>query len=194
MFDVGAFFLKFVIVILKHLNKLLVVLDALLVVQLYVLEINAVVVRDVRHTTKLAVLCRHVINQVGQVVDLAHQLSDLLFLLFFLLAKQVNPLDRFLDILVSTIEGQVVLEAVDFLKQLLLILLKCCIFVVEGLNFALEIVIFTLKPHHLTSLIFLSQGDLLRYDLFDAIDITSCIIQLLSILVSCLYKLIQILN
>ena len=188
MFDVGVLLLKFVIVILKHLNELLVVLDALLVVQLDVLEIDAEVVRDVRHTTKLAVLCSHVINQVGQVVDLAHQLSDLLFLLLFLLAKQIDPLDRFLDILVSTIEGQVVLEAVDFLKQLLLILLKCCVFVVKGLNFALEIVIFTLKPHHLASLIFLSQGDLLRYDLFDAINITSRIIQLLSILVSCLYK------
>lgn len=188
MLDVGPLLLKFVIVVLQHLDELLVVLDALLVVQLDVLEVDAEVVWDVRHPTKLAVLCRHVINQVGQVVNLAHQLGDLLFLLFFLLAKQVNPLDRLLDVLVSTIEGQIVFKAVDLLKQLLLILLKCCVFVVEGLDFALVVVIFTLQPHHLPSLIFLSQGDLLRHDLFDAIDITSRIIQLLSILIPRLYK------
>ena len=76
----------------------------------------------------------------------------------------------------------------NFLKQLLLIRLKCCVFVVEGLDFALEVLIFTRKPHHLTSLVFLGQGDLLRHDLLDAIDITSCIVQFLSILVSRLYK------
>ena len=76
----------------------------------------------------------------------------------------------------------------DFLKQLLLILLECGIFIVEGLNFALKVVIFTLKPHHLTSLIFLSQGYLLRHNLFYAIDITPRIIQLLGILIPRLNK------
>ena len=65
MFDVGPLLLKFVVVVLQHLDELLIVFDALLVKQLDVLEVHAIVVRNLRHATKLAVLCRHVINYVG---------------------------------------------------------------------------------------------------------------------------------
>ena len=104
MLKVSSLFLELVVVILEHLDKLLEVFNSLLVIQLDRLERDAIVVWHICHAAQLAVFCRHVIHDVRQVVDLAHQSSDLLFKLFLLLAKNVNLPNRLLNVLVATIE------------------------------------------------------------------------------------------
>ena len=86
MLEVGSFLLKFVVIVLEHLDELLVVLNALLVVQLDRLQRNAIIVWNISHASQLSVLSREVVNKVGEGVDLSHQRRDLLVLLLFLLA------------------------------------------------------------------------------------------------------------
>ena len=138
MLQIGALFLELVVVVLQDLDQLLVVLDALLVEQLDVLQLDTVVVRNVGHAPQLPILCREVINEIGESVDLAHQGGDLLVLLFFLLTEELNSLDGLLDLLVSAVEGQVFVQTGDLLEQLLLVSLQVLVLVVEGLDTALE--------------------------------------------------------
>ena len=90
---VGTLLLELVVVVLEDLDELLEVLNAFLVVQFDGLERDAVVVRHVSHTTQLAVFCGHIIDDVGEVVDLAHKCRDLLLRDLLLLAQRVDLVD-----------------------------------------------------------------------------------------------------
>lgn len=137
MLQIGTLFLELVVVVLQDLDQLLVILDALLVEQLDVLELDTVVVRNVGHAPQLPVLSCEVINEVGEGVDLTHQGGDLLVLLLFLLAKELDSLDGLFDLLVSAVEGQVFLQTGNLLEQLLLVSLQVLVLVVKDLNAAL---------------------------------------------------------
>ena len=137
MLQIGALFFELVVVVLQDLDQLLVVLDALLVEQLDVFELDAVVVGNVGHTPQLPVLSGEVINEIRKGVDLAHQGGDLLVLLFFLLAKELDSLDGLLDLLISAVEGQVFVQTGDLLEQLLLVILQVFVLVVKDLDTAL---------------------------------------------------------
>ena len=182
--DVGALLLELVVVILEDLDELLEVLNALLVVQFDSLERNTVVVRHVSHTTQLAVFCRHIVDDVGEVVDLAHKCSDLLLTDLLLLAQQVDLVDRLLNVLAASVEGQVLIQLVNFISELCFFLAEGLVLFLHSLKFELEGVSFSSKLHHFAPLIFHGNVHFLAHDLLNSVDVSAGIVQFLSILVS----------
>ena len=184
MLHLCALLLELIVVVLKHLNELLVVLDPLLVVQLDGLKVHAKVVWHIGHFAELAIFSGQIIHGVRQSVDFTHQRGDFLLHGLLLFSEQLNALNGVGHVLIATVEGQILLKGMDGFQKLGLGLLEGLLRVVKSLHFALESIIFVLKAAHFSSLVLKSLLHLLSDNLLNIVDVVAGIVQFFGILVS----------
>lgn len=105
MFELGALHLQVVVVILQNLDQFLEIVDFLLIVQLDLVELNAVVVGYVGHLAQSTIFCDEILHLQRERVDVVHQLDVFLGFYVFFLAELINASDLVLCLHVTRIES-----------------------------------------------------------------------------------------
>jgi len=126
LLQLGPLLFKHEVVILQDLDKSLVVLYLLFVVQFdfFNLDLHSKVVRDISHLLEHPVLSHKVLDLVGQVIDLAELLETLLVLLLLLSADLLQVVHELGHLAVLPEELQLLPARVPLLQQVFVLLLS----------------------------------------------------------------------
>lgn len=189
MLEFGALFLKLVVVVLQHLDQLLKIVDFLFVVQLDLVELYAVVVWHVCHLSQSAVFSDKVLDLVGQVVDFVEQVVNFLVLGVFLGSENIDAFHRVASVNISGVESEVFVEPVDFVKELLLFVLKLPVVVVGHSNVVFEALVVRSESNQLFPLVFQGDVHFLLNNVLDTVYIVLCVVETCFVVVAGLNKM-----
>jgi hypothetical protein len=188
MLQTGSLLLKLVVVVLQHLDQLCVVLDLLVRVELNCSQINAIVVRNLSHLAKSAVLRSQILELSLHCIDSLQALRDLYLFDVPLFSKLFNALNLIARIGIPRIKLEVLRQAVDLVLQLFFPLIHLKFVGVKHRDLLLQQIIVLLELCQLHPLLLKGHLDLRLDDDLHLRNRFLGVVQLLSVLVPVLNK------